>query len=206
MKASWLDKLVPVVGAWLLGFVYRTNRKVYEIAEPLPEEPVILAVWHGRLAMPSLFYAFRLRETPNLKILISQSKDGEYIAKTMERFGLGAVRGSRSKGAARVLLQAIRAMEEEGCDVAITPDGPRGPNREVAGGIVTIAQKTGRKIVPLGFTASRAWEFSSWDRFMLPKPFGTLTLRAGAPIGVGGLEMDEAREKIKAALDAASRE
>ena len=156
--------------------------------------------------MPTLFYAYHLRKTPNLKVLISQSKDGEYIARTVKRFGIGAVRGSRSKGAARVLLQAIRAMEEEGCDIAITPDGPRGPNREVAGGVVTIAQKTGKKIVPLGFTASRAWEFASWDRFMLPKPFGTLTLRAGAPISVEGLEMDEAREKIKAALDAASRE
>lgn len=110
---------------------------------------MILAFWHGRLLMMPYFYTGGC-----ISILVSQSKDGEIIAKTVEGFGLDSVRGSTTRGwfaGIKGLMRAARA----GRDIAITPDGPKGPAQKAQMGAVQIAKATGLPVVPVTFSASK---------------------------------------------------
>jgi lysophospholipid acyltransferase (LPLAT)-like uncharacterized protein len=135
-------------------------------------------IWHWRL-LPLSYY----HRTWNLVTLISQSRDGEYIARVVERWGYSVVRGSSSRGggqAARQLVRQVRA----GRSIVVTPDGPRGPRERVKPGIVTAARLAGCPLVPASASASRAWWFEGWDRFMVPKPFARIHMVYGEPIDV----------------------
>jgi lysophospholipid acyltransferase (LPLAT)-like uncharacterized protein len=138
-------------------------------------QPVIFAVWHGRLLPLTYYHRHR-----NITAIISQSKDGEYIARVVEGWGYRTVRGSTSRGgsgALRSLVKAARAGES----LAITPDGPRGPRQQLQPGVITAAQLTGLPIVPLACGASRAWWPGGWDRFCVPKPFARVRVMYGTP-------------------------
>ncbi|MGH7677603.1 MAG: lysophospholipid acyltransferase family protein [Gemmatimonadaceae bacterium] len=137
------------------------------------KQPVIYALWHGNL-LPLLF-AHRNR---GIAVMISEHSDGEIIARIAQHLGFGTVRGSTSRGAARALLNACREVEA-GHDLAVTPDGPRGPAHSVAPGTLVIAQRTGAPVLPVFAGVSRAWQLRSWDRFMIPKPFATVTVAYG---------------------------
>ena len=132
-------------------------------------------------------------------MLISPHFDGELISRTIKYFGLGTLAGSTDKSAARVLIQAIKTIKE-GYDIGITPDGPKGPRREVADGIIVMAQKTGAKIILVEIKPTQFWELNSWDKFVIPKPFGTLHFYASQEIDISGLELEEARELIQKGL------
>ncbi len=195
-KEQMLLVLVPLLGFLFLRFIYVTSKKNFVFSGTMPEEPVIMAVWHGELALPPMYYAYVLRGgKPKLHIIISEHRDGEYIARTMKYIGLDAVRGSSTRGGAKAMMQAIKKMRE-GSDLAITPDGPRGPRHEVADGIVAIAQKQECKIIALSIEASRFWQFKSWDRFYLPKPFSTITFYASEPFDINGMEKEAAKKLI----------
>lgn len=128
--------------------------------------------------------------------MISQHKDGEFIAKNIENFSINTIRGSTFKGAIDVIRQAFRVLEQ-GDDVAITPDGPRGPYHSISDGSVSIAQKKQVPILLLNYEASRFWRFKSWDKMILPKPFSTIKYRISKPINVCGLDKNEAKQKIQ---------
>ncbi|MAD41416.1 MAG: hypothetical protein CL623_03390 [Arcobacter sp.] len=110
--------------------------------------------------------------------------------------GTGLIRGSSSKGAAKALISTIKEIKA-GSDVALTPDGPRGPRFSVAPGVVAIAQKSNAKIIVLNSKPSKYWQFSSWDKFILPKPFGKIDFYLSEPFCIEGLEFEEAKEFIK---------
>ena len=129
------------------------------------------------------------------KVIISDPKDGELITQVIAHFGIGAVRGSTSKNAVKALVGALRELKN-GSDLIITPDGPRGPRHSVSDGCVTIPQKSGADIQILDYTASRFWQFGSWDGMILPKPFSTVTYTLSEPFSVAGLEMNEAKGLI----------
>lgn len=131
--------------------------------------------------------------------MISEHFDGEIISRLIGYFGLESIRGSSKKGAAKVLIAAIRKLKE-GYDIAITPDGPRGPRHSVQNGIVAISRKTGASIVAFNCRPSSFWQLKSWDRFVIPKPFCTLVFRASAPFGLDGLSDEEAKELVKKRL------
>ena len=138
-------------------------------------EPVIFAVWHGRL-LPLTYFHRR----QGISAMISSSADGEYIARVVEGWGYRAIRGSTSRGgsgALRSLVQEARA----GRSLAITPDGPRGPRQKLQPGVITAAQLTGLPIIPLAGGCNRAWWPGSWDRFMVPKPFSRVVVEYGEP-------------------------
>ena len=118
------------------------------------------------------------------------------MAILVSNFKIGAVRGSSSKGAAKVLISAIRELKE-GNDIAITPDGPRGPRHSVADGVIAIAQKSGARIIVLNSKPSKYWQFNSWDKFILPKPFGKINFYMSEPFNINDLEFEEARSFIK---------
>lgn len=187
--------VLPFVGALLIRFIYLTSRKRFYLPQIIPDESVIFACWHGDLLMqPYLYYQFR--STPKAKVLISEHFDGQIIAGIIRFFKLGSIHGSTTRGGAKVLIQGLRALEE-GYDVGITPDGPKGPRYSIGDGVIIMAQKRHAKVVVFHCRPTRYWQLSSWDRFVVPKPFCTLNFYASEPIDLEGLEMEDARSVIK---------
>jgi hypothetical protein len=155
----------------------------------------VFLLWHEVL-LPLLW---QHREQA-IAIVVSEARDGQYLADFAASLGYRSVRGSSTRGAARALLGAVRELEA-GHAVAFTPDGPRGPRRELKPGVVAAAQRGGATIVPLHAEADRAWRLDSWDRFMIPKFGARVRIVYGRPFEVAegdaglatGLEQAEAR-------------
>jgi hypothetical protein len=152
----------------------------------------ILAFWHRHLLL--MPYAYRGQR---ISVLVSQSRDGELIARTVARLGIDSSRGSSSRGGIAGMRSLLRKAAE-GWDIAFTPDGPRGPLREVQPGVILAAASTGLPILPVAVAASRAKLLRSWDRFMIPLPFSTVHIVYGEPLVVerrGDLEATAAELK-----------
>jgi len=164
-------------------------------------EPFILAFWHRHLLL--MPYAYRGRR---ISVLVSQSEDGELIARTVARLGIDSTRGSSSRGGVSG-MKALLRKAAEGWAIAFTPDGPRGPLREVQPGVILAAAATGLPIQPVAVAASRAKLLRSWDRFMIPAPFSTVHFVYGEPLGVERRgDMAAAAGELKRRLDAAEAE
>jgi lysophospholipid acyltransferase (LPLAT)-like uncharacterized protein len=148
-------------------------------------QPVIFVLWHGRL----LAGAYEQRGN-GLVALISQHRDGEYIARIIERWGYRTVRGSSTRGAGRALRGLLRETRA-GRTVVLTPDGPQGPRERLKPGALLVAQLSGAPLVPAATGASRAWWVENWDRFQIPKPFSRVRVAYGEPLHVPR-EIDEA--------------
>ena len=157
---------------------------------------VILAFWHDQLLLMAQGY-----RGPGARILISPSTDGELIARTMACFGHQAIRGSSSRDGSKALMGLVR-MAREPFDLVITPDGPKGPRHEVKGGVAQLARLTGRPVIPMTFCCSRGHRFASWDRFLLPYPFGRGVFSFGdAVVYESGEDMELFRQRIQTAMD-----
>ncbi len=177
------DRWVARVGAVLLRLLATTWRLRYVNRAPALEltargRSFIYAFWHGEQL--SLLWAFRKTGTA---ILISEHGDGEIVARAAISLGYNTVRGSSSRSADRALLQLSRELES-GRDIAVTPDGPRGPRHSFAPGALIAAHRAGAPLVPLRSFASRAWRLKSWDQFEIPKPFARVTVVMGDPVFV----------------------
>jgi lysophospholipid acyltransferase (LPLAT)-like uncharacterized protein len=153
-------------------------------------QPLIFSLWHGQL-LPLLYH----HRNEGVAVLISEHGDGEIIARVATRFGYRTVRGSTSRGAARALIELTKVLEE-GHDLAITPDGPRGPAKSFAPGPLIVAQRSGAPIVPVGVTASSSWNLKSWDRFLIPKPFSRVCIAYGDFVHV---DAETARDAVAGA-------
>ncbi len=138
-------------------------------------EPVIFVFWHGHL-LPLVHYHGR----EGIVVLVSEHSDGEYITRILRRYGFGTARGSSTRGGVRGLREMVRAARA-GKDLALTPDGPRGPRHQVKPGVLAAAQMTGLPLVPMAVSASAAWTLGSWDRFLVPKPFSTIRIEYLTP-------------------------
>ncbi len=152
------------------------------------EKQAIYCFWHGRM----LFMPLLKPPARPLKALISRHGDGAVIASILGWFGVGMVRGSSSKGAeaaTRQLLQAIAA----GDNIAITPDGPRGPHQVSAAGPIWLAAQTGLPLIAVSGTASRRKHAKSWDAFTLPLPFGRIICEASEPMSIT-LSQDQSKD------------
>ena len=190
--------LVPFLGAILIKLLYLSSKKVWHLPDNMPDEPVVFVFWHGDLLMQPYIY-FKLRKKPNAKVIISDHFDGQIIAKIMTFFSLGTIHGSSTRNGAKVLISALRQMRD-GVDVAITPDGPKGPRHEVQDGVVVIAQKSKAKVMIFSVVPERYWQLKSWDRFSIAKPFTTINMYASEPLDISGLEHEEAKDLIKSTL------
>jgi len=187
--------VIPFLASLIIKFIALTNKKKFHTITEIGDEPTIFACWHGELLMLPYLY-FYYREVPHAKVLISSHFDGKLIAKTIKYFGLDTIAGSTNRNAVKVLIQGIKALKD-GYDIGITPDGPKGPRREVADGIIVMAQKAKVKIVLVNIIPSRYWEFNSWDKFRVPKPFGTLNYYSSGMLDVSEMELKEAKALIK---------
>ncbi|MDA7818390.1 lysophospholipid acyltransferase family protein [Sulfurimonas sp.] len=190
--------IVPIIGTIIIRLIYLTSKKELEPAVVENDQPLIFACWHGELLMLPYLYG-RYRKIPHAKVLISSHFDGLLISKTIEYFGLETIAGSTNRNAAKVLIQGIKALRD-GYDIGITPDGPKGPRHQVADGLIIMAQKTNTKIILIRMIPTSYWQFNSWDKFTVPKPFGTLKYYATLPIDVSGLELEEARTLLQERL------
>ncbi len=173
-----------------------------EAARPFHErgEGVIIVLWHSRLLMSPFAYMGK-----ELHVLLSSHGDGDLIANTMKGFGFGLIRGSSTKGGTEALREMVR-LARGNADLAITPDGPRGPAEVAKPGIAHVARMTGHVILPLAFASSRAKRFKSWDRFLLPYPFSRGVYVWGEPLFCREGETTEAfRQRIEQALREATR-
>ncbi len=172
-----------------MWFLYLSTRARFEIDDAITPAPKIVAFWHGDLLMQPFLYA-KARKN-RVHCLISEHKDGRLISSVVSLFGIETIAGSSSKGGRKSVINALRVLRE-GEDIAITPDGPRGPFRSIAEGIVMIAQKSGAEILVFETAPSKFWRMKSWDRFVIPKPFCTITYRAKKPFSLVGLEKEAA--------------
>jgi lysophospholipid acyltransferase (LPLAT)-like uncharacterized protein len=161
-------------------------------------EPFILAFWHRHLLL--MPYAYRGRR---ISVLVSQSTDGELIARTVARLGIDSSRGSSSRGGV-VGMRTLLRKAADGWDLAFTPDGPRGPLREVQPGVILAAAATGLPIQPVAIAASRAKLLRSWDRFVVPLPLSIVHFVYGEPLTVERRgDPEQAAVELKRRLDAA---
>ena len=189
---------VPIAGALLIRFLYTTNKKVFYAPKDLGDENIIMACWHGELLMIPYAYTY-YKKNPNVKLVISEHFDGNLIAKTLNKFGFGTIRGSSTRGGVKALLEAIKSLKNAS-DIGITPDGPKGPRHQVHDGIVVMAQKAKKQIVLVEIKPTKYWQISSWDKFMIPKPFGTINYYISEPINISDMELDEAKKIIQDGL------
>jgi lysophospholipid acyltransferase (LPLAT)-like uncharacterized protein len=165
--------------------------------------PVIFCIWHNRLALALIAYRkYAQRHQPPRKMaaIVSASKDGGILARVLEHFGVQPVRGSSSRRGPQALLE-LTTWAERGYDLAITPDGPRGPCYLIQDGVMAVAQLTGLPIVPVTYHLNWKIRLNSWDRFQVPLPLARCTMEIGEPIRVARETSEAEREQQRLQLE-----
>lgn len=168
-----------------------------------PPEKIIFAIWHNRLALSLMLYhryvASRDRSR-RMAALVSASRDGGMLARVLEHFNVEPVRGSSSRRGAQALRELV-SWGERGHDLAITPDGPRGPCYQVQEGVIAAAQLTGFPIIPTVYHLNWKIRVKSWDRFQIPLPFARCEVTTGRVFRVPREAGEAAREQLRAQLE-----
>ena len=200
-----------LIGAYL-ALVFRTTRWTLLGAEDVahvvgPGHPVIVSFWHERLPMMPMLWRLAREVFPVLRakrahVLVSRHRDGRLIGDIVGRFELDVVHGSTSRGGAAGMMSLVRLLE--GGDVAaITPDGPRGPRRVAAPGVAQLAALSGFTVIPCAAATTRRQLLPSWDRMLLPMPFGQGAVVVRPPVAVAREEADAALGRIVAEMNEA---
>ncbi len=198
-KRKILQVIAPPVAYLIIWVLYLSCKKHFHLPKERSNKACLIAFWHGEILMNPFLYK-KFMKNVKMSLMISDHFDGELIARTASYFDFGIVRGSSTRGGIKALKESFRLIDQ-GESIAITPDGPRGPRRSVADGIVAIAQKKDLPIVVYRYSASSFWEMKSWDKFIIPKPFSTLEFYASEPFYITGLSKDAAKELIQERLN-----
>lgn len=196
-----LDRILADTGwalAWLIGRSLRWEEEGREhlAAARASGRPVLFLFWHNRL----LHLCYRLSRE-RLVMMVSQSRDGDLIARVAHDQGIASVRGSTSRGGALAARAMARTMKNRGLCGGITPDGPRGPRYVVQPGAILVARLAGALIVPVALGFSRKKIFSSWDAFQLPWPFARARLVFGEPVILPEIEGAAAFEGCRSDIE-----
>ncbi len=197
-----LGRAEPLVTALVAGLVrllaatwrYRVQGWEHVAAARASGRPVIYVLWHSRI-LPLLYH----RRGEGVALLISRHRDGGYLAELSERWGYRVVRGSSRRGGEAGLLGLVRYLRQGG-EVALTPDGPRGPAERMKPGALAAAQHANALVIAAGAQASSAWWIESWDRFCLPRPFARVAVAYSAPFGV-----EVGKDALRRAMTVAER-
>jgi len=188
----WYDpfllRILPPSGAFLVRLLLNTCSIVH-IEGKEYDKPALYVSWHQRM---SFFARYLAKKHP--VIMISQSRDGEYGKRFADCLGFGYVRGSSSRGGIKALRDMINYLKE-GRSAGILADGPLGPPRIAKTGPIIIARKSRVPIVPIMWGCNRFWTFNSWDRYLIPRPFSKIVIRAENPIFVP--EKDESTKMLE---------
>lgn len=191
--------LIKLVGATIRFEIEGAeNLKAIEKSGKIP----IYATWHDRIF--SSVYFLRNRR---IVVLTSQSFDGEYIARFIQRFGFGAVRGSSTRGGVGGLVKMIRLMRDDNLPMCFTVDGPKGARYVAKNGAVLLAKKTSNPVLPFSIELQKFWTVNSWDKLQIPKPFARARVFFIAPIFVDenadDFSVENKRLELQQKLDAA---
>lgn len=213
LRHSVTQRLLARLLSLYLGWVYRSTRwtllgEAHAEGFATTGRPVIIAFWHERLPMMPMLWREVHRRHPagtagwKPHVLVSGHRDGRFIGEVVSRFDLVMVHGSSTRGGAAG-LRALRRVLDSGSPAAITPDGPRGPRRQAAPGLAQLAALTGVAVLPTAAATTRHRLLRSWDRMMLPLPFGRGVLVCGAPVAVPRQDPLASLPALEAALSAA---
>jgi len=201
MKERLITWLVPRLIKYIFLFLVNTVRweiigKAYS-----PDDPHrnLYVFWHARMLMIPRFSRGGVWHG---YMLISEHRDGGFIADAMHLLGIETVRGSSTRGGARAMLKMLRAVKNEHRHLAVTPDGPKGPREKVQKGTVQLAMKAGLPIVPICYATKRHWRVNSWDRFYIPQPFTRGVFVFGEAVSVyPDDDLKEALDRAQQAMD-----
>lgn len=183
------ERLLAILGSKILRLLFLTLRLDFEdrsgFTKNVLRSPVIMCFWHNRILGITLAF---IRHYPGktrkgVNVLTSASRDGEILAQIAGQFGMDAVRGSSSRRGSRALRELVD-LAENGCDIAITPDGPRGPRYSFGPGAISLAQLTATPIAPVHAKFSRYFRMKTWDGFIIPLPFSRVSVTVDNPIRV----------------------
>jgi lysophospholipid acyltransferase (LPLAT)-like uncharacterized protein len=180
---AWVRRKAPGFVAALIYMVVRAIGATLRIeahGEEHLDEPggKIVAGWHGRSFIAPLWWKNR-----GWYVLVSNSSDGEIMARLFQKFGFKTLRGSTGRGGARAAIECAKILREGGT-LLYSPDGPRGPSHVMGEGTIWLAQKGRAKIIPAGASASRRKLLNNWDRYQVPMPFSKGVLTLGKPVAV----------------------
>lgn len=172
LKKQFFQKLTGFLLSLMLRLFYLSYRYKIKGLENLNnyQRPFIMVFWHGHQLLMPKFYNTELRHGQKVYALISDHSDGRIAAYAVSYLGINSIAGSSTRGGARALV-ALKKTLEQGHNVAITPDGPKGPVYVAKKGALKLASLTGINIMPVCLSASSYWQFNSWDKMILPKPF-----------------------------------
>jgi lysophospholipid acyltransferase (LPLAT)-like uncharacterized protein len=195
--ALFLASIIGPISIFLLGKTLRIKWIGEKNLDVIRENGgrVLYAFWHGRMLI--LSYSHRWQR---IHVLISQHRDGELIARIIERLGFVSVRGSTTRGGTKALFEMAK-KGASGYDIAITPDGPRGPKFKVQLGAIYIAQRSEVPIIPISNSAKKRWMLPSWDGFLIPKPFSKSVIIVGEPIYVSLQDTPQQLEQKRKELE-----
>lgn len=201
MKA-WFRRRMPALAAALIyvivrliGFTLRLRAHNEEHLDTPGGK--IVAGWHGRSFLAPLRWKNR-----GWYILVSNSSDGEIMARLFAKFGFKVLRGSTGRGGARAAVECARILKK-GETLLYSPDGPRGPSHVMGEGTVWLAQKGRAKIIPAGAAAAKRKLLNNWDRYQVPMPFSKAALVVGPPIEVPEQMSDQEFEAVRLQAEAA---
>jgi len=188
----WLERKL---GAGILLLLRATIRFEVENQEASDHIRCIYALWHRNLLLLTLQRAFN-----GAGVLVSQSRDGEYIAGPLQELGYYPIRGSSTRGGTKAMVEMIKAIKR--ISVAITPDGPKGPPGTIHPGVFQLALLAKVPIIAVSANARREWVFNSWDKFRVPKPFTRIDVHYSEPIIIlDKADFEEAERRLRVFLD-----
>jgi len=191
-------RIIITAGYWFIRLIGPTLRVCVSREEgaqqSIGEQPLIASFWHAGM-IPATYMCRNL----GVRVMSSNSYDGEYMGRIIRKFGFVAVKGSSTRNAVRALLGLRRALQE-GWTVAFTLDGPRGPRYKVKPGPVALARSSGVPLTMFHMAVERAWVLSTWDRLIIPKPFSRVLMRFGKLIPVPSDATDEEVERYQQEL------
>ncbi len=208
-KKFWTPILHNPIIQWALAFIlasltwviFVTSRHKFTNTKSLKQyrnKPVVFVFFHGRCAMLSpVIWLSRI----SAYCVASRHKDGRMMARLQRIFGMRAIYGSTSDGAVAVLRAGVRVMREQNVSMCVPVDGPSGPSMHVQDGALYFARMTGAPIVPCCFSCSRPIYMNRWDKFMIPKLFGTISCDIGEPIYIDSKLSGDAFESKRAEIE-----
>jgi lysophospholipid acyltransferase (LPLAT)-like uncharacterized protein len=212
-QAKWYQRLAAALIVFLVRLTAATIRFRFEDRSGFfqgASSPgrFIFALWHNRLALSAIMYQRYVRKfEPQRRMagLVSASRDGGLLAQILENFGIVPIRGSSSRRGGQALVELL-SCAEGGYDLAITPDGPRGPRYEAQEGVVATAQVTGLPIVPVSYHLSWKIRLNSWDGFQIPLPFARCEITTGKAMVIPREISDDQRETFRKLLEQSLKE
>ena len=189
--------IIPPIIYLLMRFIWFSASKKFHFITAVGDEQHVCVCWHNELLMSPQAYR-KIHKKQPASAIISSHFDGSLIASTLNILRIRPLRGSSSKGARQVLLQAFKSIKN-GEEVLITPDGPRGPRHSMSDGAIGIALKSKLPIFVMNYKAQKYWQLGSWDGFVIPKPFTKVDFYLQS-VSLEGMDLDEAREYLHAKM------